>query len=463
MSQAVQEGAARVLFVTLGCAKNEVDTDRMRSLLLRVGYDEAEGTDDADVVVVNTCSFLASATSESVEPTLELAEASREGVRGLPIVMCGCVPSRYGADLPAELPEVAAFVRTDEEDGIVSVVDGVLGRASVVPEAAGAAAGPLAAPLRTVQGASAYVKISDGCDRFCAFCAIPYIRGRYASRPYREIEAEVRALAEQGVREFVLIGQDTGIWGQDLGVGDTLASLITRLGEAVRPYGAWLRVLYLQPEGMTDELVAAIRDVPEMLPYIDIPIQHCSAHVLRDMNRTGSAAEFSALFARLRREIPGMVLRTTGMAGFPGETEEDFDQLCQFLEDEAFDYTSVFTYSPEEGTEAAEMPGQVPDDVKLERTQALVDIAEEMGFSATASHVGEVVDVIVDGVDTDGDVPELIGHAWFQAPDCDGAVHIPEGEAAVGEMVRVRLTEAFCYELEGEIVGDDVPLTGKEA
>ena len=227
----------------------------------------------------------------------------------------------------------------------------------------------------------------------------------------------------------------------------------------MRPYHAWLRVLYLQPEGMTDELVAAIRDVPEMLPYIDIPIQHCSAHVLKDMNRSGNAAEFSALFSRLRREIPGMVLRTTGMAGFPGETEEDFEELCQFLEDEAFDYTSVFTYSPEEGTEGAEMPNQVPDDVKLDRTQALVDIAEEMGFSATASHVGEVVDVIVDGVDTDGEVPELIGHAWFQAPDCDGAVHIPEGEAAVGDMVRVRLTEAFCYELEGEIVGDDVPLT----
>ncbi|WP_307739105.1 30S ribosomal protein S12 methylthiotransferase RimO [uncultured Parolsenella sp.] len=463
MSSAVQTPTARVLFVTLGCAKNEVDTDRMRSLLLRAGYGEAEGTVDADAVLVNTCSFLASATSESVERTLELAEAAREGVRNLPIVMCGCVPSRYGSELPAELPEVAAFVRTDEEDGIVSVVDGVLGRASLVPEATGSAAGPLAEPLRTVQGASAYVKISDGCDRFCAFCAIPYIRGRYASRPYLEIEAEVRALAEQGVREFVLIGQDTGIWGQDLGDGDTLASLITRLGEVVRPYRAWLRVLYLQPEGMTDELVAAIRDVPEMLPYIDIPIQHCSAHVLKDMNRSGNAAEFSALFARLRREIPGMVLRTTGMAGFPGETEEDFEELCQFLEDEAFDYTSVFTYSPEEGTEGAEMPNQVPDDVKLDRTQALVDIAEEMGFSATASHVGEVVDVIVDGADTDGEVPELIGHAWFQAPDCDGAVHIPEGEAAVGDMVRVRLTEAFCYELEGEIVGDDVPLTEEVA
>ena len=366
--------------------------------------------------------------------------------------MCGCVPSRYGDDLPAELPEVAAFVRADAEDGIVSVMDGVLGRKSVVPAAEGAAAGPLAAPLRTVEGASAYVKISDGCDRFCSFCAIPYIRGRYASRPYAEIEGEVRALVEQGVREFVLIGQDTGIWGRDLGEGDTLASLLTRLAQVVRPYGAWLRVLYLQPEGMTDELVAAIRDTPEVLPYIDIPIQHCNARVLKSMNRSGSAEEFSELFARLRAEIPGMVLRTTGLVGFPGETEEEYEELLDFIQAEEFDYTSVFSYSPEEGTRGAEMDGQIDDDVKLERAQGLIDVAEELGFSATAKHVGEVVDVIIDGIDTDGDAPELIGHTWFQAPDCDGAVHIADGEASVGDVVRVRLTESFCYELEGEIV-----------
>ena len=184
LEQTKAEGSASILFVTLGCAKNEVDTDRMRSLLLRAGYEEASEADEADAVIVNTCSFLASATSESIERTLELAEANTEGVRNRPIVMCGCVPSRYGDDLPAELPEVAAFVRADAEDGIVSVMDGVLGRESAVPVAAGSSAGPLAEPLRTVEGASAYVKISDGCDRFCSFCAIPYIRGRYASRPY---------------------------------------------------------------------------------------------------------------------------------------------------------------------------------------------------------------------------------------------------------------------------------------
>ncbi len=450
-----QQGTSQspaILFVTLGCAKNEVDTDRMRSLLLRAGYSETADADAADAVIVNTCSFLASATSESIERTLELAEANTEGVRERPIVMCGCVPSRYGDDLPAELPEVAAFVRADAEDGIVSVMDGVLGRESVVPAAEGSAAGPLAAPLRTVEGASAYVKISDGCDRFCSFCAIPYIRGRYASRPYAEIEGEVRALAEQGVREFVLIGQDTGIWGRDLGEGDTLASLLTRLAQVVRPYGAWLRVLYLQPEGMTDELIATIRDVDEVLPYIDIPIQHCSERVLASMGRSGSTEQLRELFARLRREIPGMVLRTTGMCGFPGETDEEADELYDFIQEEEFDYTSVFAYSQEDGTKAARMEDQVDEDVKLERTQRLMDLVEQLGFSATAKHVGERVRVIIDGAEEGEDGPELIGHAWFQAPDCDGAVHIAAGEVSVGDIVTVDLVDSFCYELVGEIV-----------
>lgn len=447
-----------VLYVTLGCAKNEVDTDRMRSLLLRAGFDEAQDVEDASVVLVNTCSFLASATSESIERTLELAEARQEGVRELPIVMCGCVPSRYGSELPAELPEVAAFVRTDEEDDIVAVVESVLGLDASAEPSESAATGMLLEPLRTVQGASAYIKISDGCDRYCSFCAIPYIRGRYASRPYAEIEAEVIALAEQGVREFVLIGQDTGIWGEDFAEPETLASLLVRLAEVVRPYSAWLRVLYLQPEGMTDELIAALRDVPEVLPYIDMPIQHCNAEVLSNMNRSGSPAEFAELFERLRSEIPGMVLRTTGLVGFPGETDEQFEELYDFCDAQEFDYTSVFAYSQEDGTLAAEMPDQIAEEVKLERNQRLLDLAEELGFAATASHVGEVVDVIIDGIDTDGDSPELIGHAWFQAPDCDGAVHIGEGEAAVGDVVRVLLTEAFCYELEGELVDSAAPL-----
>ena len=438
----------RFLIVTLGCAKNEVDSDRMRALLLADGFEETAETSGADVAIVNTCSFLASATQESVEATLALAEERAEGVRSCPIVMCGCVPSRYGDALRPELPEVAAFVRAEDEDGIVDVVRDVLGLAPSAPE------GEPPATLRTVEGASAFVKISEGCDRFCTFCAIPYIRGRYHSRPAGDIVAEVRSLMDGGVREVVLIGQDTGVWGCDLGEGDTLASLLRRVAEAVRPYGGWVRVLYLQPEGMTDELVATIRDVPEVLPYIDIPIQHCSERVLRAMGRPGSADALRELFARLRAEIPGMVLRTTGMAGFPGETDEEFEELYDFIAEQEFDYCSVFAYSQEDGTAAARMGDQVDEAVKLERTQRLVDLTEQLGFAATASHVGERVRVIVDGVEEGEDGPELIGHAWFQAPDSDGAVHIACGEAAVGDVVTVDLVDSFCYEMVGEIVGE---------
>ena len=437
----------RFLIVTLGCAKNEVDSDRMRALLLAAGFEETLEAADADVALVNTCSFLASATEESVEATLALAEERAEGVRSLPIVMCGCVPSRYGDALSAELPEVAAFVRAEDEDGIVGVVREVLGLGAGEKDA-------LPQTLRTVEGTSAFVKISEGCDRFCTFCAIPYIRGRYHSRSAEEVVSEVEALMAGGVREVVLIGQDTGVWGRDLGEGQTLATLLRRVAEVVRPHGGWVRVLYLQPEGMTDELVATIRDVPEVLPYIDIPIQHCSARVLKAMGRSGSPEELRALFARLRAEIPGMVLRTTGMAGFPGETDEEADELYDFISEEAFDYCSVFAYSQEEGTAAARMADQVDEDVKLERTQRLIDLTEQLGFAATTAHVGERVRVIVDGVEESDEGPELIGHAWFQAPDSDGAVHIPYGEATVGDIVTVDLVDSFCYELVGELVGE---------
>ena len=437
----------RFLIVTLGCAKNEVDSDRMRALLLADGFEETTDAAEADVAIVNTCSFLASATEESVEATLELAEERSEGVRACPIVMCGCVPSRYGDALADELPEVAAFVRAEDEDGIVAVVRGVLGLGGEKDER-------LPQTLRTVEGTSAFVKISEGCDRFCTFCAIPYIRGRYHSRPADEIVTEVIALMEGGVREVVLIGQDTGVWGCDLGEGDTLASLLRLVADAVRPFGGWVRVLYLQPEGMTDELIATIRDVDEVLPYIDIPIQHCSARVLRAMGRSGSPEELRALFSRLREEIPGMVLRTTGMAGFPGETDEEAEELHDFIAEEAFDYCSVFAYSQEEGTAAARMDDQVDEGVKLERTQRLIDLTEQLGFAATAAHVGERVRVIVDGVEEGDEGPELIGHAWFQAPDSDGAVHIPYGEATVGDIVTVDLVDSFCYELVGELVGE---------
>ena len=438
-----------LLYITLGCAKNEVDTDRMRALLDAADYQEVDSAQDADAVIINTCSFLASATSESIETTLALAEEVNEGVRATRIIMCGCVPSRYGDQLPQELPEVSAFVRADEEDGIVAIVDDVLGVERDMP--------PFIPNIkRTVEGSVAYVKISDGCDRFCSFCAIPYIRGRYHSRPADRIIAEAHELVAGGVKEIVLIGQDTGIWGKDFKDENdgpaNLAQLLVALAEALRPLHVWIRVLYLQPEGMTDELIAAIRDTPEVLPYIDIPVQHCNERVLKSMHRSGSEQQLDELFAHLRSEIPGMVIRTTSLVGFPGETDEEAEQMLAFMDRNSFDYTSVFAYSREEGTRAAEMDDQVDEDLKLERAQKALDLAEALGFAATASHVGETAEVIIDGIEENDGFSEFIGHAWFQAPDSDGAVHLDIEEACIGDIVTVEFTDSFCYELVGHVV-----------
>lgn len=438
-----------LLYITLGCAKNEVDTDRMRALLDAADYQEVDSAQDADAVIINTCSFLASATSESIETTLALAEEVNKGVRATRIIMCGCVPSRYGDQLPQELPEVSAFVRADEEDGIVAIVDDVLGVERDMPSF-------IPNIKRTVEGSVAYVKISDGCDRFCSFCAIPYIRGRYHSRPADRIIAEARELVAGGVKEIVLIGQDTGIWGKDFKDENdgpaNLAQLLVALSEALRPLHVWIRVLYLQPEGMTDELIAAIRDTPEVLPYIDIPVQHCNERVLKSMHRSGSEQQLDELFAHLRSEIPGMVIRTTSLVGFPGETDEEAEQMLAFMDRNSFDYTSVFAYSREEGTRAAEMDDQVDEDVKLERAQKALDLAEALGFAATASHVGETAEVIIDGIEENDGFSEFIGHAWFQAPDSDGAVHLDIEEACIGDIVTVEFTDSFCYELVGHVV-----------
>ena len=259
--------------------------------------------------------------------------------------------------------------------------------------------------------------------------------------------------------EIVLIGQDTGIWGTDFADEDVaegsprnLAQLLRAVAEAVRPHNVWVRVLYLQPEGMTDELIDTICDTPEVLPYIDIPVQHCDARILKAMRRSGSRQELEDLFRDLRERIPGIVIRSTAMVGFPTETDDEFRDLIDFMDTVGFDYTSVFAYSQEEGSLAAKMEGQVDEEVKLERAQEAMDLAESLGFAATAAHVGERAQVIVDGIEETEDGAELIGHAWFQAPDSDGAVHLDASEASVGDILTVEFTDSFCYELIGHVV-----------
>ncbi len=442
----MQNQTRNVAFVTLGCAKNEVDSDRMRALIeADPALSIVDDADDADVIIVNTCSFLMSAVEEGIELTLSLVAEKLEGGITCPVVMAGCIPSRYGDEIEREMPDVAAFVPCSREDEICSVLHDILGIGEVTEQAPAFA--------RTVQAAFAYVKISDGCDRFCSFCAIPYIRGRYYSRSEEVILSEVRHLLQGGVREIVLIGQDTGIWGRDLPGTPTLASLLRKVAQEVRPYNGWVRVLYLQPEGLSDELVCTIRDTPEIVKYIDIPLQHSNAEVLKNMNRTGDTQEFLEMVARLRREVPGIALRTTALVAFPGETAEQFDELVDFIEKAEFDYCSVFAYSQEDGTEAAEMACQLDEDVKHEREQRMVDIAETYGFASASKHVGQVVRVLVDSSeeDQDGEV-DMLGRAYFQAPDSDGVVHLGACDVAMGDFVDVLIDESVCYELFGHIV-----------
>lgn len=430
-----QDGRS-VSFITMGCAKNEVDTDHMAARLAAAGYAVTDDAASADVVIVNTCSFIQAATEESIDAILEACELGNVASGEARLLVAGCLPARYGAELEPEFPEVSGFVSCDEERDIVARVDALLG-----VERIGAAA--FEADRAGGAGCSAYVKISDGCDRFCSYCMIPRIRGRYHSFPEDQIEREVNALVAGGTREVVLIAQDTGRWGDDLEGAGTLATLVD--GLAKRHPETWFRIMYIQPEGVTDELIEAVRANDNVCSYFDIPFQHCDGEVLRRMNRKGSAADFLALAERIRARVPDAALRTTLIAGFPGETEEQFQELCDFVQDIEFDYVGVFPYSQEMPTRAGELDGQIDEEVKLERAQALRDIADSVSAAVIAARVGTTVDVLVCGEEEDG---QLFGRAQCQAPDVDGVTFVDSG--AVGDIVSCTVQDTMFYEMEGE-------------
>ncbi|MDR3037240.1 MAG: 30S ribosomal protein S12 methylthiotransferase RimO [Coriobacteriales bacterium] len=464
-----------ISFVTLGCAKNEVDSDKMRARVRAAGFIESEDPADADVVVVNTCSFITEATEESLATILEVLALPRLLEGAAKLVVTGCMPARYGAELAAGLPEVAAFVSCAEEERIVEVIGelfdragadddvddvGVAGAAGAAGSADGAAGNApdpapafaastlLAVPSRTISAPWAYVKIADGCDRCCSFCTIPRIRGRYRSVPAREIIAEVAELVGGGVREVVLIAQDTGLW-HDEGDVCNLPKLLEAL--AARFPTTWLRVMYLQPQGITDELLAVMGRHANICNYLDIPLQHASARVLGDMNREGSGAAWLALLARIRAALPDVALRTTVIAGFPGETRSEARELERFIEQAAFDYVGVFAYSQEDGTVAGRREDQVPLRTRKARAQRLRDVADVSGFAKVAARVGMSEQVLVVGTDEDewdGSHP-VLGRTQRQAPEVDGMVHLEQGNS--GELVFATMTEAYCYELDGKV------------
>lgn len=427
--------APAVCFVTLGCAKNEVDSAEMTKRVLAAGFTLVEDASAADAVVVNTCSFIQAATEESLEVIFDICGLDNFERGAAKLIVAGCMPARYGDELENELQEAKAFVPCSREDDIVEVLCRVLG---VRPEAR---EGGFASPH--AQSPASYVKISDGCDRFCSFCAIPYIRGRYHSFPLDDIRAAVAERVDAGVREITLIAQDTGRWGDDFETPDTTAHLLDVLAREFP--STWFRLMYIEPQGVTDELLDAIAAHENVCSYLDVPLQHASKDVLRAMNRAGDAQSHRALVERIRERVPNVTLRTTLIAGFPGETEDDFDQLCDFLEDAEFDYVGVFPYSAEEGTRAAELDGRIEEDVRIERAQKIRDIADAIGEGRVSARIGSAMDVLVLGREEDG---QLYGRAMCQAPEVDGVVYLEEGE--VGDIVRVKIVDTLVYEMEGE-------------
>lgn len=423
--------------ITMGCAKNEVDSAKMKANLLASGIQIVDDPNHADAIIVNTCSFLQSATEESLEMIFDMLGLKNVAEGESKVIVAGCMPARYGDDLKESLQEIQTFVPCSKEDDIAFIIKELFKE-----KAKGCYPNPSAlnAPA---DSPSAYVKISDGCDRFCSFCAIPFIRGRYHSFTFEDIYNDVQDNVSKGVKEIVLIAQDTGRWGEDLEGKPTLAWLMDSLAKEF-PH-VWFRVMYLEPEGITDELIDCINQNDNICSYLDIPLQHVDSDVLAAMNRHGSYDEFISLVQALREKIPGITLRTTLIAGFPGETQQQFELLCDFVEEAEFDYVGVFPYSQEEGTKAASFPYQIDEEEKLERAQAVRDVADRVSESLIRARVAETLDVLVLGEEDDG---QLYGRAMCQAPEVDGVVYLTKGD--IGEIARITITDTLMYEMEGE-------------
>src|SRR5258706_6044252 len=439
--------APRVYFRTLGCAKNQVDSEVMLGQLALAGCAIAEELADADVAIVNTCSFIASAREESVEAILELADEKERGsIRAL--VVAGCLPQRYGAELAKELPEVDAFVGTGQFQNIAQILeDACAGRSRGVYVDAGRTHLYDEHSPRLLLGArhSAYLKIAEGCDRVCAFCAIPAIRGRFQSRTLESVVAEARMLASQGVRELNVISQDTLSYGKDLPVGarPRIAELIRALDEVESV--DWVRFLYLYPSALGDDVIDAFAGAKRVLRYLDVPLQHASDRLLRAMKRGVTAERQRRLVERLRARLPGCVLRTTFIVGFPGETEADFAELCAFVREVGFDRVGVVRYSDEEGTAAAELGDKVPRSVSRRRHRQLMALQREIMRAKLATQIGETAQVLVDSPGRD----RAVGRLWSQAPEVDGSVLL-RGAAGAGELVRARVVGVRDVDLEAE-------------
>jgi ribosomal protein S12 methylthiotransferase len=436
----------KVGLVSLGCPKNLVDSEVMLGRLRDRGHVIVSEAAQADVIVVNTCAFIDRAKQESVDTILELALEKQAG-RARRLVVSGCLAQRSDAELRREVPEIDATLGTGEVEGIVAAVEGT---ATVVGEAAPAWVYDHTAPrVLSTPPYLAYVKISEGCDYSCSFCIIPTLRGRHRSRQLADVEAEVRGLAARGVRELVLVAQDSTRYGLDLGLRDGLAVLLRRLGriDGVR----WLRVMYAYPATLSDGILEAIASEEAVVKYIDIPLQHAAASALKRMKRPAGRDNLLGLVERIRERVPGVAIRSSFIVGFPGETQEEFEELLRFVEAAAFDNLGVFTYSDEEGTSAFGLRGRVPPLVRANRRRRLLALQRRIARRKSRALVGRRVEVLVEGTHPDSDLL-LRGRMASQAPEIDGQVILNEGTAPVGSFVACEVTEAHDYDVVARVV-----------
>ena len=424
----------------LGCEKNRIDSEHMLGLLAQAGYQIDSNEELADYVIVNTCSFIQAAREESVRTLVELAEADKK------IVITGCMAQHFQGELLAELPEAVAVVGSGDYHKIVNVIERTeTGERveEVTPEPVYIADETVPRYRTTTEGV-AYLRVAEGCDYRCAFCIIPHLRGNQRSRSIESIVAEAELLASQGVQEIVLISQITTNYGVDIYGKPMLAKLLTELGKVDVP---WVRIHYAYPTGLTPEVLAAIRDTPNVLPYLDLPLQHSHPEVLRAMNRPWQGRVNDGIIERIKAELPGAVLRTTFIVGFPGETEAHFQHLVDFVERHQFDHVGVFTFSPEEETPAYSMD-QVEPEVAAHRRDILMEAQQPIAAAKNNACVGQRVDVLLE--QEHPETGQLVGRSARFAPEVDGLVYV-RGEASLGSMVSVDITAADVYDLYGEI------------
>ncbi len=456
------EPEKNICFVSLGCDKNLVDTEMMLGLLQEAGfgltYDEAE----ADIIVVNTCCFIGDAKEESIQTILEMAKYKEpENGRCRSLVVTGCLAERYREEVLTEMPEVDAIIGTTAFDKIVEVIRSLENPEPEEPVAASdeaegktkafrdVSAKPVSVKDRvlTTGGHYAFLKIAEGCSKCCTYCIIPKVRGRYRSVPMEDLLLQAKLLAARGVKELILVAQETTLYGVDLYGKKSLPELLRRLSEI--PGIFWIRLQYCYPEELTDELIETMRDLPKVCHYLDIPIQHASDRILKRMGRRTTRADITERIRQLRERIPDIVLRTTLISGFPGETEEDHQELLDFVNEMEFDRLGVFAYSQEEDTPAAAMPDQIPEEVKLTRRDEIMELQQDIAFDKAESQVGRELVVMVEGTLPDNGVYAC--RTYMDAPGVDGYLFLESEENLMtGDLVRVKVTGAAEYDLVGE-------------